>query len=136
VKGAAACIDSEYRMRARDGSWRWIHTRGRAVQWNAEGRVTRVSGTHADVSRRHDAEDQLRETFAANERLVTQLREALAGVKTLTGLLPICACCKKIRNDEGYWEKIEAYVSQHTDAQFTHGLCPECFSQKYPGAGS
>lgn len=136
VKRAAACLDTEYRMRARGGSWRWIHTRGRASGWSAAGRVTRISGTHADVTRRHEAEDRLRETLAANERLVAELREALASVKTLTGLLPICAWCKKIRNDEGYWQKIETYVSQHTDAQFTHGLCPECFSRKYPGAES
>jgi CheY-like chemotaxis protein len=55
---------------------------------------------------------------------------ALANVKTLRGLLPICADCKKIRDDKGYWNKVETYLKKHTDAQFTHGLCPDCV-QKY-----
>jgi len=59
-----------------------------------------------------------------------ELREALRQVKTLTGLLPICAACKKIRNDEGYWQEIERYLAEHTGAQFTHGLCQEC-AQKF-----
>lgn len=60
------------------------------------------------------------------ERLIAELQEALANVKTLSGLLPICASCKKIRNDEGYWQQVESYVAQHTGATFTHGICPDC----------
>ena len=60
------------------------------------------------------------------KRLVRRLEEALAQVKTLSGLLPICARCKKIRDDSGYWNKIETYISQHTDASFSHGFCPQC----------
>ena len=52
--------------------------------------------------------------------------QALAEVKVLTGLLPICSYCKKVRNDGNYWEQIETYVSEHSDAQFSHGICPEC----------
>jgi hypothetical protein len=55
-----------------------------------------------------------------------QLQEALDNIKTLKGLLPICANCKKIRDDQGYWKQIEAYIEDHSDALFTHGLCPEC----------
>jgi PleD family two-component response regulator len=55
-----------------------------------------------------------------------QLHEALDNIKTLKGLLPICANCKKIRDDQGYWKQIEAYIEDHSDALFTHGLCPEC----------
>jgi hypothetical protein len=53
----------------------------------------------------------------------------LANVKTLHGLLPICASCKKIRDDHGYWTQLESYLRQHTDAQFTHGICPDCETQ-------
>ncbi|MCK4505580.1 MAG: tetratricopeptide repeat protein [Candidatus Aegiribacteria sp.] len=60
-----------------------------------------------------------------------QLRDALADVKRLQGLLPICANCKKIRNDDGYWQQIELYVSDHSDAKFSHGLCPECMIKLY-----
>jgi phosphoserine phosphatase RsbU/P len=60
------------------------------------------------------------------------LRKALKEVKTLSGLLPICACCKMIRNDEGYWQEIEAYISDHSEAEFSHGICPDCAAQLYP----
>lgn len=65
------------------------------------------------------------------ERLIVELKEALASVKTLSGLLPICAGCKKIRNDDGYWTMVETYVSQHSDAQFSHGICPDCGKKLY-----
>ena len=58
---------------------------------------------------------------------LNELEEALANVKELRGLLPICAYCKKIRNDENYWEKLEHYVSHHTHARFSHGICPDCY---------
>ncbi len=61
-----------------------------------------------------------------------ELREALSKIKTLSGLLPICASCRKIRDDEGYWSQIEAYVSRHTDAEFSHGICPDCAKRLYP----
>lgn len=64
--------------------------------------------------------------------LLRQLQEALASIKTLRGLLPICAACKKIRDDHGYWNQLEAYLSQHSDVQFTHGICPDCVRQRYP----
>jgi DNA-binding NarL/FixJ family response regulator len=59
-------------------------------------------------------------------------QEALATVRTLTGLLPICAACKKIRDDNGYWNQLEAYIEAHSDAEFTHGLCPECRKRAFP----
>lgn len=65
-------------------------------------------------------------------RLVTELRAAMASLKTLSGLLPICAWCKSIRNDSGYWQSVEGYIQQHSDAQFSHGLCPECAVKHYP----
>ena len=60
------------------------------------------------------------------EVLVGELREALREVKSLTGLLPICAWCKKIRQDDGYWRSIETYFSEHSDLTLTHGICPDC----------
>jgi CheY-like chemotaxis protein len=61
-----------------------------------------------------------------------ELREALSKIKTLSGLLPICASCKKIRDDKGYWSQIEAYVSRHTEAEFSHSICPDCAKKLYP----
>jgi sigma-B regulation protein RsbU (phosphoserine phosphatase) len=59
--------------------------------------------------------------------LVAELQEALSKVKQLSGLLPICSYCKRIRGDENYWERVESYISEHTDAKFSHGICPQCY---------
>ena len=75
------------------------------------------------------AEDALREKERQQQTLISQLEEALAEIKTLKGCIPICASCKKIRDDEGYWNQLEAYISKHTDATFTHGICPTCLEQ-------
>jgi len=61
-----------------------------------------------------------------------QLRKAFQDIKTLSGLIPICSNCNKVRDDEGYWRKVEEYISTRTDARFTHGLCPECQKKLYP----
>jgi hypothetical protein len=73
-----------------------------------------------------------REAVAAQKRLIAQLEEALSKVKTLSGLLPICSGCNKIRDDHGYWSQVEGYIQEHTDAQFTHGLCPDCIRKYFP----
>ena len=67
-------------------------------------------------------------------RVSTRLAEVLENVKTLHGLLPICAWCKRIRDDQGYWSQVEAYVHAHTEADFTHGICPDCFEKLRPKA--
>jgi PleD family two-component response regulator len=75
------------------------------------------------------AEDALRAKERQQQELISHLEEALAEIKTLRGFIPICASCKKIRDDEGYWNQLEAYISERTDAVFSHGLCPECAEQ-------
>lgn len=67
------------------------------------------------------------------QRLNKELKEANENIKILRGLIPICSRCKKIRNDEGYWEQVEVYIEQHSEADFTHGLCPDCLKELYPG---
>jgi hypothetical protein len=65
-----------------------------------------------------------------------ELTEALGNVKQLSGLLPICASCKKIRDDGGYWNQLEQYISDHSDVGFSHGICPECMETQFPGRGN
>jgi AmiR/NasT family two-component response regulator len=65
-------------------------------------------------------------------RLNAELQDALAEVKTLSGLLPICSSCKKIRDDEGYWNQLETYIQEHSNVMFSHGLCPDCAKKLYP----
>ncbi len=69
---------------------------------------------------------------AEREQLISELQEALATIKTLRGLIPICAWCKQIRNDKGYWQTVERYIEEHSDAEFTHGICPECEQKFFP----
>ncbi|MDA8169321.1 MAG: hypothetical protein M0Z59_06430 [Nitrospiraceae bacterium] len=75
---------------------------------------------------------KLKQNFAEREELVCSLQEALDEVKKLSGFLPICSHCKKIRDDMGYWTQLEKYISERSEAQFTHGICPDCLKKLYP----
>jgi DNA repair exonuclease SbcCD ATPase subunit len=66
------------------------------------------------------------------EKLILELTDALANIKQLKGLIPICASCKKIRDDQGFWNDVEAYISQYSEVEFSHGICPECTKKLYP----
>ena len=83
------------------------------------------------VSTGRDVTDRVK--LAESQKiLIDDLQKALNQIKTLSGLLPICASCKKIRDDKGYWNQIEGYISKHSDAEFTHGICPACAKALYP----
>ncbi len=73
-----------------------------------------------------------RKAEETSDKLVEELTKALSEIKTLSGFLPICSSCKKIRNDEGYWEQLEAYITEHSGAEFTHSICPSCAEKLYP----
>ncbi len=89
------------------------------------GRITHFVAVKEDITAR-------KQTEAEREKLVAELKEALANVKSLSGLLPICASCKKIRDDKGYWSQVESYIQKHSEATFTHGICPDCIKKWYP----
>ena len=89
------------------------------------GSGSAILATLRDVSERVRYEEE-------RERLINELQVALEKIKTLKGLLPICAHCKKIRNDDGYWQQIEVYIHEHSEADFTHGICPDCMKELYP----
>lgn len=74
---------------------------------------------------------QRRRAELEKDRLIAELHRALSEVKTLRGIVPICASCKKIRDDQGFWQQVEVYMRAHSDAQFTHGICPECTEKLY-----
>lgn len=75
---------------------------------------------------------KIKQADEEKSEIIAQLQKALAEVKNLSGFLPICASCKKIRDDKGYWNQIEAYISEHSEAEFSHGICPECSEKLYP----
>lgn len=86
---------------------------------NSEGKIIGASGIARDITVQKRAEEE-------RHQLIRKLSETLRQVKTLTGLLPICSSCKRIRDDKGYWQQVETYISSHSNASFTHGICPEC----------
>ncbi len=114
----------EFRLRCKDGSYKWIHGRGRVSEWDELGNPVRRTGIHTDITQRKEAEFE-------RERLIEKLNTALKDVKTLGGLIPICSSCKKIRDDKGYWNQLEAYFEQHSTALFSHSLCPGCMDEIY-----
>lgn len=118
VKGA------ETPMSGRDGGQPTLLWNSLSLQ-EPDGEVLGVVISGQDISGRIQAEQE-------REALIKELSQALAEIKTLGGLLPICSNCKKIRNDQGYWQKLEHYISSHSDATFSHGLCPDCVRALYP----
>lgn len=78
------------------------------------------------------SEHKRRQVEQEREKLISDLRDNLANIKTLHGLIPICASCKKIRDDKGYWHQVEVYVSEHSEADFSHSICEECARKLYP----
>jgi PAS domain S-box-containing protein len=78
-----------------------------------------------DISDRKKAEKE-------REELIKKLRESLAEIKTLRGILPLCSFCKKVRDDKGYWERVDIYIHKHSEADISHSICPECFKKQYP----
>jgi PAS domain S-box-containing protein len=90
-----------------------------------DGTVETVICSSKNITKRKLAEDALK---AERDRLLSAMND----IKTLSGLLPICASCKKIRDDQGYWNQLERYIQKHSDAKFSHGLCPDCINKLYP----
>ncbi len=88
-----------------------------------------IQKVHQDLKREVDIRWQAEQE---KDRLILDLQKALAEIKTLGGLLPICAYCKKIRDDKGYWNQIESYIKEHSEADFSHSICPDCAKKLYP----
>jgi hypothetical protein len=96
----------------------------------------RLQIKNAETRKAHEAiqieMEERRRAQLEKDKLIVELQQALQKVKTLSGLLPICTCCKKIRDDEGYWKQIESYISEHSEVDFSHSICPECAAKLYP----
>lgn len=95
---------------------KWYHIHDRAIKWT-DGRIVRVEIAF-DITDRKQSEEAL--------------QKALEEIKTLQGIIPICMYCKNIRSEKGIWDRLEVYFEKHSDADFSHGICPECLSEKFP----
>ena len=124
VKETHAPAITEHRHRMGGGEARIFEVHGYPV-FDETGRLAQMIEYSLAITERKSAE-------AERENLIHELETALREVKTLSGMLPICSACKKVRDDQGYWKQIEEYISQRSGAQFSHGLCPDCMEQLYP----
>jgi PAS domain S-box-containing protein len=115
---ARKIFEMEYRLKRSDGVYRWLFDRG--VPFYSEGgEFLGFIGSCIDITDKRYAQEQLK---------IARERE----LKNLRGLLPICVSCKKIKENDGYWKRVEKYVSDHSEVDFSHGLCPDCAAKLYP----
>lgn len=112
-----------YRITDRQGHLKWVWEQGRGI-YSEDGEIELIDGLIADITKQRKIEKE-------REDLIAQLQAALKEIKTLSGMLPICAACKKIRDDKGYWNQIESYIQKHSEAEFSHGMCPDCLDKLY-----
>lgn len=114
VRSGEQALAFENRYLCKDGSHRWL-------RWNAasDSTVRTIYSVARDVTESKLAEEQ-------REQLVRELQTALAEVQTLRAILPMCSYCKRIRDDENYWQSVEGYIARHTRTRFSHGVCPGC----------
>jgi PAS domain S-box-containing protein len=121
VRSGAQALAFENRYRCKDGSYRWL-------LWNATADLDHqvIYSVARDITERKQREEE-------REQLLRELQVALADVRELQEILPICMYCKKVRDDENYWQTVEGYISHHTNTRFSHGICPACFESRRTG---
>jgi PAS domain S-box-containing protein len=117
VRAGGLALQFENRYLCKDGSYRWF-------RWNAAPDTPRevVYSVARDVTAEKQAE-------AEREQLLRELQTALSEVQKLQDILPICSYCRKVRDDEDYWDTVEAYIARHTSSRFSHGICPSCMAE-------
>ena len=114
----------DFRIITRDGKERWIAHQCQPI-FDEGGRFLGRRVSDRDITDRKFLEQD-------KQNLIDELQTALSEVNKLSGFLPICSSCKKIRDDKGYWSEVERYISHHSEAEFSHGICPDCMRKLYP----
>ena len=119
VKKGGQALGFENRYMCKDGSYRWF-------RWNAtpDSSWSVIYSVARDITESKRAEEE-------RERLVSELKTALAEVRNLQAILPICSYCRKVRDDENYWDTVENYISAHTSTLFSHSICPTCMEKHF-----
>jgi PAS domain S-box-containing protein len=118
VRAGGHALGFENRYICKDGSYRWL-------LWNAapDTGARSIYSVARDITERKRAEEE-------RERLVTELQAALAEIRTLQGIVPICSYCKKIRDDDFYWQTVESYITKRMNTRFSHSICPSCYTKE------
>ena len=107
-----------------DGMMNWTSTTKVPIR-DDKGKIIGLVGVTREINEIKRAEE-------AREKLIRELQATIDKVNMLRGLIPICANCKKIRDDQGYWSNVESYIANHAEVEFTHGICPDCMEKLYP----
>jgi len=119
-----APYSAEFRFVRPDGQEVWVLCISSPVQ-NDNGEVESWVGSITDIT-------ELKKSEALLRQAKQQLEDRINEINTLRGIMPICMHCKNIRDDEGFWSKVEAYIMKNTEAEFSHGICPDCAAEHYP----
>jgi len=120
----------EKRYIGKDGKTIWVEISSSLLRDDKKQPLYFIVQT-VDITERKQVEQSLQEATKERENLIRELQYALENIKTLQGLIPICSSCKKIRDDKGFWNQVEGYIMEHTDAKFSHGICPDCSKRLY-----
>ena len=124
VRETGLPVTLEHRHCDAGGTCRDVEVHGFPI-FDDRGKIVQMIEYCIDISERKKAD-------AVREKLIQDLQKALHEVKDLSGLLPICASCKKIRDDKGYWNNLEKFITEHSGAEFSHSICPDCAQKLYP----
>lgn len=122
LKGEEMLRGYDFRLLSFSGNVTWVTISASRIKWDERPATLSLL---TDITDRKNLEKE-------RESIINELQKALSDVKALSGLLPICSNCKKIRDDKGYWNQIEVYISEHSEADFSHSLCPDCVNKLYP----
>jgi PAS domain-containing protein len=112
-----------------EGNTVYFHCTANVALRDSDGNPTKVIEISRDITELKKAEEE-------KDRLIEKLQEAAEKIDRLNHLLPICAACKKIRNDKGYWQQVEDYLRDNAEILFSHSICPDCMKKLYPGYGN
>ena len=133
LQGRKDHYEIEYQIRTNNGDWIWVWAIGKCIEYDNDGKPLIFIGTHRDITRLKNNETALTNLTNDLELKVQErtheLEKALNEIKTLQGIIPICGYCKKIRDDQGSWNQLEKYICEHSNAAFSHGICPDCYKK-------
>lgn len=146
LQGEKPIYENELRYLSSGNKWLWFRVVGKVCRRDQNGEPVRFSGVIQNVMQQRElaeelerVQGELQQKLSLKDSELSEISKNLYAaqqeIQSLAGILPICSCCKKIRDDEGYWKQLEAYIEAHTDAQFSHGLCENCIEDLYRDEG-
>lgn len=135
LKGDIPVYENEIRYLTKNKTWMWCEVKGIVSKYDDKGNPLVFMGYGKDISAIREMKQRIKKLTLLEQDYHAQLKKALADIKSLSGIIPICSSCKNIRNDKGYWKEVESFMEEHSEALFSHGLCDQCAEQLYKDEG-